>query len=723
MRLVARLALLASCLAFATAASAEESAKGGSDASAAADEKRDPIQVEVVGEKADQIQKIPGSFTTITKKEIERARPVDAAEMLRRVPGVLVRQDTSGGLRLDIGIRGLDPGRSRRLLVLEDGVPLAINPYAEPDLYFLPQIERYSKVEVLKGSGSILFGPQTIGGVVNFSTIAPPDRLESRVSVDAGEYGYVRTLGRFGVGIETKKDQEPVRVLGQVVIKRADGARDQPFSDHDAMVKVAFPTGKVGAATLKIAAHRTEAVSEDVGLTRGMFDEDPRRPALSPQSKAFLSRFDASFTHDHYLTPDIVLKKLVYASVTDRAWTRQRYERIPQAGVRYERIAGETDLPLGALYFRDEARVLERTYWVVGLEPRLTAKVRTGAVGHTVDAGFRVLGEGASLDERDTDRKGSTEGTLVAAEGHRTIAFAAYAQDRIAFTDEIVVTPGVRFEHATYDRDVALSPAGVTSTGGSGNNAVVPGLGMTTGVPEVHAFAGMHLGYAPPRATTAISDQGQTQALDAERSTNWELGLRAKPASWQRLEATGFLQRFTNQIVPNTVPGGVTELVNGGATQSLGAELGSETSIGDAVGLGHAIDLGIRGGLLRATFEEGENEGRPLPYAPVYTVSSTLDFDFSFGLGFGAAVTHVGPHYADDASTVLPDASGRVGEIPGYTLLDLAIRYRNEQTGLGTSLQAKNLLDDVFVIARRPEGIQPAGFRQIVASLWWDIRD
>src|SRR5262245_54761742 len=89
----------------------------------------EPIEVRVVGDRADQIQKIPGSFTVVDKRAIERARPIDAAEMLRTVPGVLVRQDTSGGLRLDIGIRGLDPGRSRRLLVLEDGIPLAINPY------------------------------------------------------------------------------------------------------------------------------------------------------------------------------------------------------------------------------------------------------------------------------------------------------------------------------------------------------------------------------------------------------------------------------------------------------------------------------------------------------------------------------------------------------------------------------------------------------------------
>ncbi len=712
----ARALALAAVMLSAAEAAAQEPVSGPEP-----DEPEEPIEVRVVGDRADQIQKIPGSFTVVDKRAIERARPVDAAEMLRTVPGVLVRQDTSGGLRLDIGIRGLDPGRSRRLLVLEDGIPLAINPYAEPDLYFIPQIERYSRIEVLKGSGSILFGPQTIGGVVNFSTHLPPDRLESRVSVDAGELGYVRTLGRFGAAIPTSDELDPVRVLGQVVSKRGDGAREQGFKDHDGMVKVAIPVGSKGEATIKLAAHRTETVSEDVGMTRAMFEADPRRPALSPESRAELSRLDASITHEHRFTPEVALKTLIYGSLTDRIWTRQGYDRLPRPGTPYERIVGDVDLPFGAIYFRDDARILDRTYWVVGLEPRVTANVRTGPMAHTIDAGLRVLGEGASLDELDGAHKGATEGTLVAAEGHQSIAFAAYTQDRIAVVDELVVTPGLRLEHATYNRSIDLAPGALPAAGSSNTTALIPGIGVTAGTPQVHGFGGMHVGFAPPRVTTAIGDQGQTEALEAERSTNWEAGLRARPVPWQRLEVTGFLTRFTNQIVPNTVPGGVTELVNGGATQSLGAELGADAALGEAFAIDHRIDIGARGTLMRATFEEGDLEGHALPYAPVYAISVNLDVDFAFGVGFGAAMTQVGPHFADDENTLAVDASGRVGEIPGYTLLDLAVRYRDAPTGIGVSVQGKNVLDDVFVIARRPEGIHTSGYRQIVGSVFWDI--
>src|SRR5439155_18611980 len=111
-------------------------------------------------------------------------QPVDSAEMLRRVPGVQVRQEYSGGSRIDISIRGLESGRSRRVLLLEDGVPLARNHYSEPDMNYAPAIERYRAIEVVKGSGNILFGPQTLAGTINFVTLAPPDKPTVVVDAD-----------------------------------------------------------------------------------------------------------------------------------------------------------------------------------------------------------------------------------------------------------------------------------------------------------------------------------------------------------------------------------------------------------------------------------------------------------------------------------------------------------------------------------------------------------
>jgi Fe(3+) dicitrate transport protein len=53
-----------------------------------------------------------------------------------------VVEEEGAGLRANIGIRGLDPHRSRNVLILEDGIPVALNPYGEPDSYYTPQIDR-----------------------------------------------------------------------------------------------------------------------------------------------------------------------------------------------------------------------------------------------------------------------------------------------------------------------------------------------------------------------------------------------------------------------------------------------------------------------------------------------------------------------------------------------------------------------------------------------------
>src|SRR5687767_9966791 len=136
-------------------------------------------QLDVIGEYDQVLTSIPGSAFLVGKDRIEATHPSDTGEILRRVPGLHVVDDSGPfSMRLNLGVRGLNPDRSRKLLVLEDGVPLALAPYGEPEMYYSPPIDRMRRVEVLKGSGSILFGPQTVGGVVNFVTPDPPRTQE-----------------------------------------------------------------------------------------------------------------------------------------------------------------------------------------------------------------------------------------------------------------------------------------------------------------------------------------------------------------------------------------------------------------------------------------------------------------------------------------------------------------------------------------------------------------
>ena len=106
---------------------------------------------------------------------------------------------------------------------------------------------------------------------------------------------------------------------------------------------------------------------------------------------------------------------------------------------------------------------------------------------------------------------------------------------------------------------------------------------------------------------------------------------------------------------------------------------------------------------------------------PAGTFSGTLDVDAPFGVGAGLAASWTGGFYTDEANTRQPDATGRVGYVDAYVELDASARYREQTTGLGASVTLKNLLDQPFVIARRPEGIWTNGFRQIILGLSWNV--
>ena len=155
-------------------------------------------QIDIIGRRLGLINRIPGSIFKIGEEKIKIINPISGNEVFKRAAGVNVIDEEGLGLRLNLGIRGLDPDRSRTVLVLEDGIPVSIAPYGEPEMYYTPPIEKMSGVEILKGSGSILFGPQTIAGVINYLTADPPPNSTTRLTLKGGQDGII--FGKLGYG-------------------------------------------------------------------------------------------------------------------------------------------------------------------------------------------------------------------------------------------------------------------------------------------------------------------------------------------------------------------------------------------------------------------------------------------------------------------------------------------------------------------------------------------
>ncbi|HEY8088762.1 MAG TPA: TonB-dependent receptor, partial [Polyangiaceae bacterium] len=288
--------------------------------------------------------------------------------------------------------------------------------------------------------------------------------------------------------------------------------------------------------------------------------------------------------------------------------------------------------------------------------------------------------------------------------------------------------PGVRFEEGYYRSNVSRQADADTSQPSSGQaGGVIPGIGMVAGTPKANVYGGLHLGWAPPRITSPITPpeagSGQVQQLAAESSINYEVGTRLTYRRLLHFEGTAYFIDFDNQVIASSggsASAGQTQFVNGGATRHYGVEGGASFGLGEALHLKPtAIDLGARYTFARAYFDGGQWNGNWLPYAPAAMLVGTVDVEHR-GLGAQAAWSYVGPQFTDAQNTQSLDATGRVGKLPSYQALDLAVRYALAGTGLTFKLAVKDAMNQTFIYALRPDGIHVGGFRQILLGVRWD---
>jgi Fe(3+) dicitrate transport protein len=574
-------------------------------------------------------------------------------------------------------------------------------------------------IEVVKGSGSVLFGPSTIGGVINFLTLNPPSRESASVAADYGSYAYRRVLGQYGNAFGS------ARYLVQADYKGGDGPRADGFTSIDTFGKVAIDTSKTGTLTLKLSFHDDLSIAEDVGLTRDMFTSDPRAPVLDPHDQMHQRRYAASAIYEQPLGETTTLRALAYAYETQRTWRRQHFQRTTPGGAppgSFERFVGTFAEPGEGLWFLNSDAILDRTYDVAGVEPRFETKLRTGPVEHDFSYGARVLGETARYSVLAGGTFDSDTGADQNEERHRSVGVAAYVDDAIAFRDDLVVTPGLRYEHVDSHRIVlrttGTTTADVNQPGDLSSGSFIPGIGMVLGARDHHVFGGLFYGWQPPRVASSFSPKGTPLPVSPQTAINYEIGARVSPAKWARTEVTGFLISYENEVVSGA--GSSAELTNGGPTRHVGGEGSAVVQIGRALEWKTALDLIARYNYARATFVGGPNAGNFVPYAPLSTFNAVADVQHPSGFGAEVAFYYFGWQYADATNIYAQDATGQYGLIPAHTNLDANARYKWEKTGLTFRLAVKNALDQVYVSERRPQGIAVGGFREVLAGVRWD---
>lgn len=696
--------------------------------------------VVVKGILPDRLESVPGSYFLVDEKALQERRPFSVQEALSNVPGVHVVGENSFGLGVNIGVRGLDPRRTARTLLMEDGMPLFLAPYGDPAAHYTTPLERVQRIEVVKGSGQILYGPQTVGGMINFVTRPVPSdgQVHGNVTATLGNNDFTSLYGNIGAG------DERGGLMIDALHKKGDGIRD----NHDFEIQEYTAKGQLNLSdrhTLiaKASYFRESSHVSETGLGLVEYHEDKYQAPTGKNDVFEHERTTFQLQHLFQINHQLKLSTQAYYAKSERASFRQIndpgglggrsvMDRCTGLGVATEANAEQC----GGRW-----RPREYEYW--GIEPRLDLQHSLFGVESNAVLGFRYHREDIQRNQfRGADPRIQNQGYAEAFGDHRekihsdVEAKSYYAQNTF-YVGDWTFTPGLRIEDLRIRTNILRAEGAVQNNPESKDtnhqSKVLPGFGLTwNGIEKTTLFAGVHKGFAPPRPDRDISAPGGANTAvvvntKPEESTNWELGARSNYIKGVTFETTLFHTIFDDIVVAGPTSG---SFINGGQSQQTGVELAGRINFGQIYGSAHNIYLsGSYTNLITAKFKKTNAaadvfSGDRLPYAPKHLASLSLGYEHPIGFDARIGVDYVSEQQEDivyRAGRSKADAlSGRTGRIPSYALLNATVNYRPLGSRASYFVSAYNLADKEYLTSR-VDGMVAGRQRQVFAGIRYDF--
>ncbi len=147
--------------------------------------------VDVYGAKENIVQK---SETRIDREEIQLLEKNDIGEALKIVPGVLYSAPGGGRYESTVSVRGYS---LREVPIFMDGVPVYIPYDGYSDLGRFTTAD-VSTIRVAKGYSSVMYGHNTMGGVINIVSMRPRSELDVDATAGFGSGGMKQLSANVG---------------------------------------------------------------------------------------------------------------------------------------------------------------------------------------------------------------------------------------------------------------------------------------------------------------------------------------------------------------------------------------------------------------------------------------------------------------------------------------------------------------------------------------------
>ena len=678
----------------------------------------------VIGTKAD-VPSLKGSGAILDKSDLDKFYYTDINDILRQVPGVYVRPETGYGFFPNISLRGVDPNRSAKVTLMEDGIPTAPTPYADPSAYYSPTAGRMAGFEVLKGTSSLKHGPNTTGGVINYLSTPIPNQQLSHLRASYGTdnervahaYSGGRTDfggGKLGYLLELFDHCSD----GFHTLKSLNGAPDRnaPIERTDILLKLSYEFGEGDYLEFKAGRMDMDADVSYQGLSKADYATNPYQRYAntdtdnmdSDQTRYYL-RYNKEFSDSLTMSTTVFLNEfnrnwLKLAKVgTSASSTTKVGKGVFADATLISVLKGETDG-----YY--EVKSNDRSYQSKGILANFDYEVGI----NDIDFGFSYIEDDYDKNPYYTDKYTvtvagtTTTRSKIVDDGSANYAykdaeaFEAYIVDDIDF-GALSLTPGVRYSSIDY----------ANGTNARSLDDVIVGLGGTYELSDtLGLFSGIHQGHTFPDAESVAADN-----LDQEESLSFEVGARGVFSDIS-FEFAYFNTQLKDMLVLSNLNNGVAGSANIGEGSIDGLEVQLATDLGTDGGFGIPVSASFT--FTNTEFESstapttgylsGASAGNEFPYVPDFMMN------LRGGLVFDKASTYLNFHYQGSSYT----DGANSNELNKYGSLDWSAFY-DVSEGVTVFTKVTNLTDETYVQSVLPDGYRVGKPRAVSVGMSYDF--
>ncbi|MDO6710493.1 TonB-dependent receptor [Aliiglaciecola sp. 2_MG-2023] len=658
-----------------------------------------------------RLEAVAGSFDILGEDYLQARRPISVNEQLRALPGIMVVADGSMSFDLNIGIRGQNPRRSAKAMVMEDGMPLQLAPYTDPVNHYATPSTSVTRVEVVKGAGQILYGPQTLAGAVNFVTKAVPRNGEIQGSFTSrfGNQNFQGLHGSIGYGSDK----------GGLMFELAQTKGDGIFYNSDYDIKDYRFKGEYNITDkqkigLKVVHTKDRRNQTENYLTRDEYANDPYDHPTAELDKWQQDRDIVQLTHTFEVNNKLTLSSQAYYSDIFRNGLRGSNSGREVDGVWESRLRncdaigdtnGDGNITVSDIANSDinlcGGRHAPRQYFTWGAESRADFAHKLFNLENDVIVGVRFHKEeihrqqvyATTTAQRLDYQLALVEGDDLEGERFDGYAVSYYAQNT-TYIDNWSVTAGFRFEDVTTRDSDDFSTNSVSDD----YTKFLPSLSIAwNGINNTTVFAGVHKGISPARADRDLDASGARAV--PEESTLYEVGMRSNYAKGVMFSGAIFHNDIENTIVDN----GAT-FDNSGESEQQGIELAGRINFADIYGQTNNVYLsGAYTNLWTAKYikaSDPDNDGNRMQYAPKQLINLDFGYEHASGIDARIGVQYVGEQFVDDENTQEESANGIEGTISSYTIWNATVNYYIPDTQVTLFASIENVFDKTYLVSR-----------------------